>query len=116
VPGTTTTKASGSCPTSVAVTFNEVVTTTNGQTIKIVGNNAQLGNWAGTSAVTLSASKYTTSNPLWYVTLNLAPGLVVQYKYIKVESSGTITWESDPNRSYTVPSCAATATVSNTWQ
>ncbi|KAH8593274.1 alpha-amylase [Bisporella sp. PMI_857] len=111
-----TSTTSGSCPTTVAVTFNELVTTVVGQTIKIVGNNAQLGNWATASGVALSASRYTSSNPLWYVTLNLAPGTALQYKYIKVESSGTVTWESDPNRSYTVPSCVATATVNDSWR
>lgn len=65
----------------------------------------------------MSATSYTTSNPLWNVTVNLAPGAVITYKYIKVESSGTVTWESDPDRTYTAPStCATTALVANTWQ
>jgi hypothetical protein len=67
--------------------------------------------------VALSASQYTTSNPLWSVTVNLPPGTVIQYKFINVESSGTRVWEADPNRSYTVPaSCATAATVSDSWQ
>jgi glucoamylase len=43
---------------------------------------------------------------------------VFQYKYIRVESDSSIQWESDPNRSYTVPaSCATTAvTISDTWR
>jgi hypothetical protein len=101
----------------VAVTFDETITTTYGETIKISGSIAALGTWNPSSAVTLSASKYTTANPLWFVTLNLAPGTVIQYKYINVASSGTVTWEADPNHTYTVPvSCATAATVSNTWQ
>jgi hypothetical protein len=51
------------------------------------------------------------------VTLSLAPGTVIQYKYINVNSAGTVTWEADPNHTYTVPaSCATATTVSNTWQ
>jgi len=47
----------------------------------------------------------------------LAPGAVIQYKYINVNSAGTVTWEADPNHTYTVPAtCATAATVSNTWQ
>jgi hypothetical protein len=85
--------------------------------VKLSGNNAQLGNWATGSAVSLSASQYTSSNPLWTVTVNLAPGTVVQYKFIKVESSGSVTWEADPNHTYTVPTgCATAATVNNSWQ
>ncbi|KAG6360537.1 hypothetical protein INS49_011599 [Diaporthe citri] len=101
---------------SVLVTFDEVVTTTYGETIKIVGNNAALGNWDTSKAVELSASQYTSSNPLWSVTIELAPGTVV-YKYIRVSSSGTVSWEADPNHTLTVAaSCATATTVSNKWQ
>lgn len=78
------------------------------------GNVTALGSWATASAVTLSAAKYTTSNPLWSATVSLAPGTVVVYKYIVVASSGTVTWEADPNHTLTVP-CAAT-TVASSWQ
>jgi hypothetical protein len=101
---------------SVAVTFDELVTTAYGTNIKIVGNNAAIGNWSPSSGVALSASQYTSSNPLWYGTLNLAAGTVLQYKYVKVDSSGTVTWEADPNHTITVPACASATTVSNSWQ
>lgn len=102
---------------TVAVTFNEVVTTVVGQTIKIVGSVAALGSWNTASAIALSASGYTTSNHLWSVSVNLPAGTAFTYKFINVASDGTVTWESDPNRSYTVPStCATTATVSSSWQ
>jgi glucoamylase len=116
----TTTVASASstaaaCPSTVAVTFNELVNTVWGDAIKITGSVSQLSNWDTSSAIVLSASQYTTSIPLWSVTINLPAGTTVQYKFIKVSSSGTVTWESDPNRSYTVPSCVSTATVSTSW-
>ncbi|KAK3496608.1 alpha-amylase A precursor [Neurospora hispaniola] len=79
-----------------------------------LGNTTALGSWNTANAVTLSASKYTSSNPLWYVSFDLAPRNVILYKFIKVNSSGTVSWESDPNHKYTVP-CAA-ATVSSTWR
>ncbi|KAH8595915.1 Six-hairpin glycosidase-like protein [Bisporella sp. PMI_857] len=103
--------------TSVAVTFNELVTTIYGQTIKIVGDVATLGSWKTANAIALSASGYTASNPLWTVTISFAPGTVILYKFINVASDGTVTWEKDPNRSYTVPaSCATAVTVSGSWQ
>jgi alpha-amylase len=99
------------------VTFDEKVTTAFGQTIKIAGNISALGSWNTANAVTLSAANYTSSNPLWFVTLNLAPGQVVEYKYINVAQNGAVTWEADPNHTYTVPSaCTAQPTVTNTWQ
>ncbi|TAQ85031.1 hypothetical protein B7494_g6643 [Chlorociboria aeruginascens] len=115
---TSATVSSCTTPTSVAVTFDELATTTYGETIKLSGSIAALGKWDTTSAITLSASQYTSSNPLWFVTLGLAPGTVLQYKYINVANSGAVTWEADPNHTYTVPaSCATTAaTVSNSWQ
>jgi glucoamylase len=117
--GTTTTTTASSCATAttVAVTFNEVVTTSYGQTIKIVGDAAALGSWNTANAVALSASGYTSSNPLWTATINLPAGTTIQYKYINVHSDGSIVWESDPNRSYTVPqTCSTTAVESDQWR
>ncbi|EED14995.1 glucan 1,4-alpha-glucosidase, putative [Talaromyces stipitatus ATCC 10500] len=115
-----TTTSAGSCttPTSVAVTFDEIATTSYGENVYIVGSISQLGSWNTANAIALSASKYTTSNNLWYVTINLPAGTTFQYKYIRKESDGTVKWESDPNRSYTVPSACgvSTATENDTWR
>ncbi|GFF35707.1 glucoamylase [Aspergillus udagawae] len=115
---TSTTTTACTKPTSVAVTFDEIATTTYGENVYIVGSISQLGNWDTSSAVPLSASKYTSSNHLWYATINLPAGTTFQYKYIRKESDGSIVWESDPNRSYTVPSgCGvSTATENDTWR
>ncbi|KUI56593.1 Alpha-amylase A type-3 [Cytospora mali] len=102
---------SGIC---VAITFDELVTTSYGSTVKISGNVAALGDWDTDDAVALSASDYTSSNPLWDVTVYLTPESVVLYKFIVVSSSGTVSWEADPNHTLTVP-CSAT-TVSSSWQ
>jgi glucoamylase len=118
-PSTSTSKMTSACATAttVAVTFNELKTTTFGQTVKIVGNTAELGNWNTANAVALSAASYTSSNPLWSTNINLAAGAVIQYKYIVVDNGGAVTWEHDPNHTYTVPrTCATTAAVSDNWQ
>ncbi|KAH8883975.1 glycoside hydrolase family 13 protein [Thozetella sp. PMI_491] len=99
---------------SAAITFNELVTTVYGDAIKIVGSIDALGSWDTSKAIALNSTQYTSSNPLWSVTLTFTPGVSFDYKFIKVSSSGAITWESDPNRSYTVP-CSA-ATVSSSWR
>lgn len=116
--GTTTSSSSCTTPTSVAVTFDEIATTSYGETIYISGSISQLGAWDTASAIPLSASQYTSSNNLWYATISLPAGTTFEYKYIRKESGGSITWESDPNRSYTVPSgCSVTtATESDTWR
>lgn len=115
--GVSTTSSACTAASSVAVTFNEVVTTEVGQTIKVSGSIPELGNWDTSSAPALSASQYTTSNNIWSYTATLGAGESFQYKFISVGSSGTIDWESDPNRSFTVPeSCETAVTINNTWQ
>lgn len=102
---------------TVAVAFKEVVTTQPGQTIKLVGSVAQLGSWNPANAVALSAGGYTDTNHVWSISVNLPAGTKIEYKFINVASDGTVTWESDPNRQYTVPvSCKTTATVSSNWR
>ena len=117
-PGQTGTGSGSSCSqaTSVAVTFKELKNTVSGQNVFITGSIAQLSNWS-TEGVTLSASSYTSGSPLWYATINLPAGTSFQYKYFVKKASGAITWESDPNRSYTVPTgCSTTATQNDSWR
>ncbi|KAH0037353.1 alpha-amylase, partial [Aureobasidium melanogenum] len=115
-----TSTVTGGCstPTTVAVTFTDKVTTQYGQTIKLAGSIPQLGSWNAANAVTLSSAGYTASNPIWSGTVNLPAGQAFSYKFIKVNTDGSVTWESDPNYSYTVPAgCGVTtASVGNTWQ
>ena len=120
-PSTTTSSSSTSTActpaSTVAVTFDEIVTTIYGQTIKIAGSVSELGNWDTSAAVALSAVDYTSANHLWLGTVSFPAGTVIQYKYINVASNGAVTWEADPNHTYTVPAtCATAVTVSNTWQ
>ncbi|KAK3304296.1 Six-hairpin glycosidase-like protein [Chaetomium strumarium] len=104
----------------VYVTFNERVATQWGESIKVVGSVAELGSWNVADAPALSASGYTSENPIWSATVPLPAGQAVQYKYVKVGSDGKVTWESDPNRSLTVQSaagqCAASLTVNDSWR
>lgn len=113
---TSTTSTPTNCPANVAVTFTEKRATNFGDTVKIVGGLAQLGNWDAASAPSLSATGYTASNPFWKQTISLPAGTTFQYKFAIVSSSGAVTWESDPNRSYTVPTCQASVEVSSTWR
>ncbi|KAJ6028941.1 uncharacterized protein N7446_011718 [Penicillium canescens] len=115
---TTSTTTACTAPTAVAVTFNVIATTVYGENVKLAGSISQLGSWSTSSAIALSASSYTSSNHLWFVTATLPAGTTFSYKYIRVESDGSIQWESDPNRSYTVPAvCGTTSvTISDTWK
>jgi glucoamylase len=114
-PTATSTATSSSC--TLAITFNEQKTTSYGENIYIVGSIPALGNWNTANAVALSASGYTASNPKWTVTISFASGTSFNYKYIKKAQDGSVVWESDPNRSYTVGStCGGSATQNDSWR
>ncbi|XWX00858.1 hypothetical protein V2A60_008881 [Cordyceps javanica] len=118
-PPTSTTPAQPTCTpaASVDVTFRETVTTQFGQTIKLAGNTEELGNWDTGKAVTMEASEYTADNHVWKVTVRLPAGKAIEYKFVNVQADGAVTWERDPNHSYTVPqTCATTASRSDFWQ
>ncbi|QQK46373.1 Rutin-alpha-L-rhamnosidase [Penicillium digitatum] len=118
---TTTTTTGARCiqATALPVLFKEVVTTSYGQEIYISGSIRPLGTWDTSKAIALSASSYTSFNPLWEATIILPVGTTFQYKFLKKTiRSSTVMWESDPNRSYTVPTgCSGTtATVTASWK
>lgn len=102
----------------VSVTFSELRSTQWGESLSVVGNTPELGNWNTSQAAFLSASvDYSESNPLWSGTVNFPPGTSFQYKYILFQTDGTVVWEADPNHSFTVPNnCNSNPAVSNTWQ
>ncbi|KAF8847316.1 starch-binding domain-like protein [Acephala macrosclerotiorum] len=106
---TSNTSSASSCATasSVVVIFNELKTTTYGQTIKIAESISELGNWDTGSAPALSASAYTAASPLWSYTASLAAGESFTYKFILI----------DPNRAYTVLiGCATTVVADDMWR
>jgi hypothetical protein len=101
----------------VDVSFNAKVKTAYGESVKVVGSTTQLGNWDVSKAIALSASKYTDSNPLWTGSVSLPAGTALEYKFIRVQQGGAVSWESDPNRKYTVPSgCTTSASVDGEWR
>ncbi|MFL6077792.1 MAG: carbohydrate-binding module family 20 domain-containing protein [Mycobacteriales bacterium] len=102
----------GSCTaqTAVQVTFNEYATTYWGQNVYVVGSIPALGNWDPAAAVPLSSANY----PTWTGTATLPAGITFQYKYLKKNPDNTVTWESDPNRTYTTGTGAVT--LNDTWR
>jgi alpha-amylase len=89
------TSGGGGCST-VATTLSVTAPTGAGETIKLTGNQAALSNWNTTNAVPLISN-----GGVWSATVDLPQNTAVQYKYIRVNSAGQVTWEYDPNRSRT---------------
>lgn len=115
IPATTTSRCA--VATSVTARFEELVETTWGQRVKVVGDIDAMGDWNADRAVSLAASLYTSTNPLWIGTVELEAGQVIEYKYVIVGGDEEVKWEADPNHTYTVPaSCATAVTVMDKWQ
>ncbi|GIE32636.1 alpha-amylase [Actinoplanes italicus] len=108
---TTPTSPAPSNPATAGAGFNVTATTTLGQNIFVVGNQAALGNWAPAGAVALSAASY----PVWKGTVSLPAGTAFEYKYIRKNTDGSVTWESGANRTATVPA-SGQATLNDTWR
>ncbi len=96
---------------AVATSFNVEASTYWGQNVFVVGSIPALGNWDPANAVPLSSAAY----PIWRATVNLPPNTTFHYKYLKKNPDGTVTWESDPNRSHTTPA-SGTTTRDDTWR
>ncbi|MER7279343.1 carbohydrate-binding module family 20 domain-containing protein [Dactylosporangium sp. NPDC000244] len=108
--GTVSTSWNGSSTTSPAVTFNANVTTTFGQNVFVVGSIPALGSWNTASAIALSSANY----PIWSATVTMPANTAVEYKFIKKNTDGAITWESGANR--TLNTGTAAQTVNATWK
>lgn len=86
-------------PASGGAAFNVNATTVVGQNIYVTGNRAELGNWSPSAALKLDPASY----PVWKLDVSLPAGTAFEYKYIRKDAAGNVTWESGANRTATVP-------------
>jgi alpha-amylase len=103
-------RVSGSSASTFTVNVNANATTSWGQNVYIVGSIPALGSWNTTNAVALSSQNY----PYWTGTLTVPANTYFEYKYIKIDSSGNVVWESGSNRFYTTGS-SGSITFNDTW-
>jgi hypothetical protein len=99
--------------TPVTATFHATASTTWRQNLYVSGNVADLGAWDPAKALPLTTDSATY--PLWSGTHQLPPGTAVQYKYLKKNPDGTITWESGDNRTVYTTS-TGTVTLDDIWR
>ncbi|MFF4268363.1 carbohydrate-binding module family 20 domain-containing protein [Streptomyces sp. NPDC001536] len=93
------------------VTFNVTATTDWGTNVYVVGSLASLGSWNTADAIPLSSASY----PTWSKSVIVPKSTTFEYKFVKKNSSGTVTWESGTNRSYTTGSSSGYST-GGTWK
>ncbi|HEU4730670.1 MAG TPA: carbohydrate-binding module family 20 domain-containing protein [Kofleriaceae bacterium] len=108
----------GSAPPSstVSVTFNEAADTNFGENIFVVGSITELANWNTGSALPLTWLNGQGTRGNWRTTLTLPASTSVEYKYIKKDGSGNVTWESGANRTLTTGSGGSSQTVNDAWK
>lgn len=71
-----------------------------GENIYIAGNTPELGNWN----TNLAAGPATCPNyPTWTLTAYLPVGQTIEFKAIRKDSNGKVTWQNGNNHTYTVP-------------
>jgi alpha-amylase len=108
----------GSAPppcTSVPVTFRVAnANTVTGQSVYVVGNRGELGNWTPTSADVLTVQA-SGANAAWSRTIQLPPSTAIEYKFLKSGAVANV-WESNQatasgNRLATTQACNAAALV-----
>ncbi|MFJ9866230.1 carbohydrate-binding module family 20 domain-containing protein [Streptomyces sp. NPDC101165] len=99
----------GGSTSTVSATFDEYASTTSGTNVYVVGSIPALGGWDTSKAIRLSASGY----PVWSGEVSVPINTSFTYKYIKKDSSGNVTWESNANRSATTATSAIT--LDNSW-
>ncbi|GAB3280296.1 carbohydrate-binding module family 20 domain-containing protein [Actinocorallia lasiicapitis] len=98
-------------PTTTDVTFNTTATTVFGTNVYVVGSIPSLGSWNPANAIPLSSSAY----PVWSKLIALPKSTPFEYKYIKKDPSGAVTWESGANRTYTTGT-NPTHTLTDSWK
>jgi alpha-amylase len=103
--------STASTSSAVAVTFNENATTSFGQNVFVVGDNALLGAWNTNLGTALSSAGY----PVWSSTVWLPKNTAIQYKYIKKNPDGSVTWEGSSNRTANTGS-GSTLTLNDSWR
>jgi glycosidase len=100
-----------------------------GEQVYLTGNVYELSKWstatiAGTNQPVFGgavgpAITNGTMYPQWMLTASVPCGTSLQFKFIKINSTGGVTWEGGSNHTYTTPACGSNPTpgsVTVNWQ
>lgn len=99
----------------ITVVFHVSAETQLGENIYIVGNIPELGNWNPDNC---TESMLNPNYPEWFLPVSVPSGTTIEFKFIKKDALGNITWESGSNRTVTSSSnpCGVVDTEVYTWR
>ena len=86
------------------VIFHVKAETSYGENIYIVGNVPELGSWDPDKC---TEALLNPNYPEWFLPVSVPAGTEIQFKFIKKDANGNITWESGDNRVITSSSLSA---------
>ncbi|MDH2388697.1 carbohydrate-binding module family 20 domain-containing protein [Streptomyces sp. HNM0663] len=90
-------------PAAAGVSFNVTATTVWGENVYVTGNRPELGDWNPDAALKLDPGGY----PVWRRDVTLPVGAAFEYKYLRKDADGRVTWEAGANRVATAPESGA---------
>lgn len=96
----------------VMVVFHSTTSTIMGQNVYVVGSINELSNW---SASTVYEPFHTPNYPAWFLPVSVPASTAIEFKYIKRDGSGNVTWQSNPNQTLTTPSSGVFDTANYSW-
>lgn len=85
---------------TVQEVFHVNVETAPGEQVYVVGSADELGNWDPDKAV---GPMFNPSYPDWFLSVAVPADQSIEFKFIKKDSSGNITWEGGSNRQLRTP-------------
>lgn len=76
-----------------------------GQSIYLVGNCLELGNWDVNKAIGpfYNSTETIAAYPDLFFDVSVPKGYNLEYKFIKKDATGNVVWESGANHKFTVP-------------
>lgn len=101
----------------VTFTINNALATQPGDAIYLTGNTLELTNWTASAKGSVGPMlTNATTYPNWWLTVSVPAGKTIEFKAIRVQANGTVTWENGAtNHSYTVPT-SGVGFVNVNWQ
>jgi glycosidase len=94
------------------VIFHVNATTIPGENIYIVGNLAELGGWDPTKS---TEAMLNPNYPEWFLPVSVPVNTTFQFKFIKKDANGNVTWEVGNNRTFTSSSGPASTVDTPTY-